>query len=246
MHMVYKTSYLHASCLVPYNASMYRFLWHLICTLYAKWFVCIVPKTNQGGPFVFGLHTNVHMYKSFVHRFPLPSCTIPTAIPAIPAMIPNAWNALEHAFVGSCSQWLNHQHTIRAMLSFASMLCQQKNQLPFLIAPLPVYDNNSPDGAIRNGSCFFLLSEHWSKAHHCHEIFAMYKCILYMLYGTCPHNDEQPTVHTSQVERYVCVQFTKVCFVHCMHCKEWPKGTQTQDTPTIPYAVYSIQITLLW
>ena len=75
MHTAYKTSYfcmqIHVcmSFLVPYNASMYRFLWHFFCTLYMKWFVCI-PKTNQGGPFVFGLHTNVHVQIFLVHRFP--------------------------------------------------------------------------------------------------------------------------------------------------------------------------------
>ena len=63
--IVFKTSYfcmwIHVctSFLIPYNASMYRFLWHLICILYTKRFVCVVLKTNQGVPFVFSLHTNV-------------------------------------------------------------------------------------------------------------------------------------------------------------------------------------------
>ena len=74
MHMVYKTSYclwIHvcASFLVPYDASVYRFLWHFFCTLFMKWCVCI-PKTNQGVPFVFGLHTNVYVQILLVHRFP--------------------------------------------------------------------------------------------------------------------------------------------------------------------------------
>jgi len=43
----------------------------------------------------------------------------------------------------------------------------KKDLLPFLIVSLAVWDDDNPNGAIRNGSCFFLLSEHWSKAHHC-------------------------------------------------------------------------------
>ena len=92
MHMAYKTLYfcmqIHvlASFLVPYDASVYRFLWHFFCTLYVKWFVC-VPKTNQGGPFVFSLHTNLCIQIFLVHRFPCKmawysSWLLPAAAPA--------------------------------------------------------------------------------------------------------------------------------------------------------------------
>ena len=75
MHMEYKTLYFFmqisvcTSFLVPYDASTYRFLWHffVLCTLNNV--VCKL-KTNQGGPFVFSLHTNVHVQIFLVCRFP--------------------------------------------------------------------------------------------------------------------------------------------------------------------------------
>ena len=75
MRTKYKTSYfctrirVNVSFSVPYDASDHRFLWHFFCTLYANWFVCD-SKTNQGGPFVFDLHTNLRVQIFLVRRFP--------------------------------------------------------------------------------------------------------------------------------------------------------------------------------
>ena len=46
-----------------YDASMYRFLCHFFCSLYAKWFVCVL-KDKSGGSFCIqlaykGSHTNL-------------------------------------------------------------------------------------------------------------------------------------------------------------------------------------------
>ena len=50
---------------------------------------------------------------------------------------------------------------------YINTLMSKKNPFYFLIAPLPVYNDNSCNGAIRNENRFFSLSGCWCKAFHC-------------------------------------------------------------------------------
>ena len=54
------------------------------------------------------------------------------------------------------------------------------------------------------------------------KIFTTCTNVFCMLHGTYPCKGQENAVHTSRVERYVCVQITKMWFVHHTYCKEWP------------------------
>ena len=75
--------------------------------------ICMRTEDKSGGSFCIQLAYKCSHTKLFVHRFPLPSRAIPTTIPAIPATIPNARNAIKCGHcTGTRSRWLVHSDQI--------------------------------------------------------------------------------------------------------------------------------------
>ena len=78
------------------------------------------------------------------------------------------------------------------------------------------------------------------------EIFAMCTNVFCMLHGTYPHKGQENRVHTSHVERYLCVQITKMWFVCCTYHKEWPYpplGLLAYHLPLVELLLYQ---SLVW